>query len=213
MMHKTVNHILKTNIDNRDEIINSVPIILSEESVELESATPSGNFNKSRLENNAENHPPKSTAEKNKIDNSKDNSINADIIQTVHVLENDHIATTTSLRSDIQAFKEEILDALKTLTGRVNTLETKINNTHNDDTKILNTIQEDITNLTLPKEEKAQIVTCDNEHFVETLIELTNQVSKMEYSIENIVKSKTEKCKKKRRKKIMTMKVIKIQRC
>lgn len=197
MMHKTVNHILKTNIDNPDEIINSVPIVLSDESVELESATLSANFDKSSLENNAENHPQKSTAEKNKIDNPKDNSINADIIQTIHALENDHIATTTSLRSDIQAFKEEILDALKTLTGRVNALETKINNTHNDDTKILNTIQQDIKNLTLPKEEKAQIVKCDNEHFVGTLIELTSQVSKMENSIENIVKSKTEKCKEK----------------
>ena len=215
MLHDKVNEISKSKPTNPDDIIKSIPLDIPLQSKQDESTenidTLSDHLDKQENETCQE-KTGKDIDNNDKFNTNKDRSIkDVDIIQSIQTLENDHITSTSELRSDIQTFKVEILDAIQNLSNRVQALEKKCETPHlSSFERKLEIIHEDVTYIKESKTEQSkpqqsntdkqntgeldqdvpQTMKCNNDHFVETLIELTSQISKMECCLENITKSR-----------------------
>lgn len=120
-----------------------------------------------------------------------------DFLQAIHTIETDHIEQSTVLRKDLENFTSQILDAMQTLTSRVEKLENKVENSYNNEVeKRLSKIEQNVSEINAKTTEiintKAkstndeQPTVCNNVNFIETLIELTAQISRVEGFIQKI---------------------------
>ncbi|CAG2247065.1 unnamed protein product [Mytilus edulis] len=188
LLSETVADIFVQNKENNpDEIINKMTLVLPLQNEAEQNENIQNSDKKSRESDENDHTPTPETDKEGEIINEKQGTLcDDDILQAIHSIETDHIDQSITLQSDVKSIQivaNEMLKTLQCLCTKVEALEKKVYQDYNNVVdQRLKKIEEQIST----ENQNQTKSNDDNTHFIDTLVELTSQVSGLENKIDEM---------------------------